>query len=62
MSVTLDEFVQEVLSGVQEFAADYRKQNSLNSEHYPLELPDDNAGLWFEFFSDFLSRDEQSEH
>ncbi|HCL4132339.1 TPA: hypothetical protein N2C61_003446 [Pseudomonas aeruginosa] len=56
MAQSLDQFVAEVQADIEGFAAEYRKQHEANPEHYPLVLGDDNAGLWIEFFVDFMTR------
>ncbi len=53
MSMTLDQFADEIRQDIEESVAQYRKKHEENPEHYPLELPSDNAGLWVEFFMDF---------
>ncbi|SFB42814.1 hypothetical protein [Azotobacter beijerinckii] len=53
MGLTLDQFADEIRRDIEAFVADYRKKHEENPEHYPLELPDNNAGLWSEFFMDF---------
>lgn len=57
MAQNLDQFVVEVQADIEAFAADYRAKHAVNPDHYPLELGDDNAGLWAEFFMDFMTRD-----
>jgi hypothetical protein len=57
MAQTLDQFVAEVKRDIEAFAADYRASHAANPEHFPLELGDDNAGVWLEFFMDFMTRD-----
>jgi len=52
MAQTLDQFIQEVKEALVTFEANYRKQNEEYPEECPLELPDDNKGLWWEFFCD----------
>lgn len=54
MAQTLDQFSQEIKERLAEFEAVYRKKADENPEHYPLSLDDNNAGLWFEFFSGYL--------
>lgn len=56
MAQSLDQFVEEVRADIEGFAAEYRAQHAANPEHYPLELGDNNAGLWIEFFVDFMTR------
>jgi len=47
--MTLDEFEQEVLRALAIFKAEYLEHNAANPEHYPLELPENQNGLWWEF-------------
>lgn len=56
MAQNLDQFIAEVKADIEGFAAEYRKQHAANPEHYPLELGDDNEGLWAEFFMDYMTR------
>lgn len=56
MSQTLDQFVAEVEADIKAFAAQYRAEHAAEPERYPLELGDDNSGLWLEFFFDFMSK------
>jgi len=56
-ALSLDDYVTEVQSDIRLFAADWRAKNAANPEQYPMELPEDNAGLWGEFFTDFMNRD-----
>lgn len=53
MSKHLCDFAAEMRQSIAEFEAAYATKAIENPEHYPLELPDDNAGLWFEFFTEF---------
>ena len=57
MKNSLDEFVAEVQVDIEGFAAEYRKQHAANPEQYPLTLSDDNAGLWLEFFVEYMTRE-----
>jgi hypothetical protein len=50
---TLDEFIAEVKETLERFEEDWRKNHKENPEHYPLELNEDNAGLWWEFLMTF---------
>lgn len=52
--MTLDEVCNELQLGLQDFRAAYRRKHKENPEHYPLELPENNAGLWYEFFITFV--------
>ena len=51
--MTLDEFSESTYRKILNFEAYYRYQNKINPVQYPLDIPDDNAGLWTEFFNDF---------
>lgn len=53
---SLDEFVAEIKKSIDLFAEDYKKHHVENPDNYPLELPENNSGLWFEFFADFNGR------
>lgn len=52
--MTLDEFFEEVKDDLAKFQAAYLLKHNENPEHYPLELPKDNDGVWFESFIFFL--------
>lgn len=51
--VSLSKFVSQMQSSLKKFEENYLVQNVKNPTNFPLELPEDNSGLWFEFFSDF---------
>lgn len=55
MSQSLDQFVDEIRADIEKFAADYRRQHAVNPDHFPLVMPEDNAGVWLEFFVDFMT-------
>ena len=52
---SLDSFVKNTQADIVKFAKAYRKKHAENPEHYPLELPADNSGLWLEFFIEFCT-------
>jgi len=54
---SLEAFVKDTQESILKFAEDYKKSHKKDPEHYPLELPEGNSGLWFEFFIDFCERD-----
>lgn len=54
---SLTEFVEEIKKDIVRFEEDYRKHHNENPEHYPLDIPVDDSGLWFEFFMDFCSNE-----
>jgi hypothetical protein len=54
---SLDSFVKEIQRDIVEFEKAYKQKHAENPEHYPLELSDENSGLWFEFFQDYSTED-----
>jgi len=50
---SLAKFVKEISVDIDKFEKAYQKKHEENPEHYPLELPADNVGLWLEFFVDY---------
>lgn len=56
LGLPLAKFVEEVEADIKAFAAEYQALHDANPGHYPLTLEDDNAGLWMEFFCDFMTR------
>ncbi|PWD01953.1 MULTISPECIES: hypothetical protein [Pseudomonas] len=57
MALNLDEFVTEVEADIKAFAAEWRANHAADPDRFPMELPESNAGLWGEFFMDFMNRD-----
>lgn len=55
MAQNIDQFAAEVSRDIELFRADWHKKHQQNPEMYPLELPEDNEGLWFEFFVEFMT-------
>lgn len=51
---SLDQFVAEVREKIETFESDWRANHAAEPDKYPLELPDWNTGLWYEFFMDHL--------
>lgn len=51
--MTLDQVCNELQVSLEDFQLAYRRKHMENPEHYPLELPENNAGLWYEFFITF---------
>ena len=58
MAQTLDEFVAEVREGIDDFERKYKEKSKQEPEYYPLEMPDDNDGLWAEFFFAYITSGE----
>jgi hypothetical protein len=52
--MNIDEVCQEFSAAAVGFRLAYRAKHYENPEHYPLELPKENSGLWYEFFITFL--------
>jgi|WetSurMetagenome_2_1015567.scaffolds.fasta_scaffold465374_2 hypothetical protein len=52
---SLTQFVGEIEKDIKAFEASYKANHEKDPEHYPLELPESDSGLWFEFFMDFCS-------
>jgi phage head maturation protease len=60
--VTLDEFVKEIHKDIEKFKLQYlaaheKAKAQGTEEYYPLEMEEDNSGLWFEFFMEFYEGD-----
>lgn len=51
--MTLQEFYEIQRETLDAFCADWLKNHEENPEHYPMEMPEGNEGLWFEMFNDF---------
>lgn len=56
MAQSLDSFLEELRSDVGRFEAAYRSKVANEPEHYPLDLPDGQEGLWFEFFLGYVTQ------
>lgn len=54
----LEEAVKIAKENVDKFFIDYKEKNKDNPEMYPLELPEDNDGLFFEFIIESVIGDE----
>jgi hypothetical protein len=50
MSLTLDDFVSDTIEELQRFKLWWEKMHAAEPEKYPMEMPDENAGLWFEMY------------
>jgi hypothetical protein len=53
MPSKLCDFAVEIRKSIDEFESAYAAKAAENPETYLTELPDNNSGLWFEFFMDF---------
>lgn len=52
-AVSLNEVTTDLAETVAKFKSEWLKKHEELPEQYPLELPNDNAGLWTEFFFQF---------
>ena len=50
MTQHIDEFADEVRVAITTFVDDYKLQHKAKPGQFPLELGDENKGLWWEFF------------
>jgi|GEM_PF-6399349 hypothetical protein len=51
MTQTLDSFIVEAKKNVDSFEKWWIEQNKRNPIDFPMELPDGNEGLWWEFLA-----------
>ena len=51
MSQSLDEFIKEAQGCLESFKQYWLAKHNENPTEFPMELPDNNVGLWWEFFS-----------
>lgn len=52
-AISLEQFVAEIKENIALFEQDWLQKHADNPEMYPLSIPADNAGLWYEFFQEF---------
>ena len=53
MAQSLDEFIAELKTQVEQFASQYRECHARHPEMFPLSMDSGNEGLWMEFFFEF---------
>ncbi|MFP3637889.1 hypothetical protein [Paraburkholderia sp. SIMBA_054] len=58
MAQSLESFLAELRTDVDRFEKAYRAKVAEIPEHYPLTMVDGNEGLWFEFFTTFVTTGE----
>lgn len=51
--VSLDQFIAETEERLKNFREYWLEGHKNNPEMFPLELPEDNAGMWYEQFQYF---------
>lgn len=52
-TVTLEEFIKQAHEMVDAFEANWRRNNAAEPDMYPMEIPEDNAGILWEQLADF---------
>lgn len=57
--MTVDEYVSEYKDALDRFQQYWIEQNRTNPETFPLELDEDNRGLWSEMFEFFLNTEKE---
>ena len=57
--MTLSEFTNTLKTEINKFNIYWRLKNSKDPEAFPMELSDDNSGLWWEMFTDFIERNKE---
>ncbi|WP_305910501.1 hypothetical protein Q9L42_020330 (plasmid) [Methylomarinum sp. Ch1-1] len=50
----LERFLNKVELKKQAFREAWMREHKKNPKHFPLDMPDGNEGLWYEFFYNFL--------
>ena len=53
--VSLDDFITEIHSEADKFKEYWIKNHKKNPENFPMEFPENNAGIWWEMFTEFNS-------
>ena len=59
--MVLGEFIDDMIDKANKFRIYWINQNLKDPENWPLELQDDNDGLWWELFFDFITRSDTDE-
>ncbi len=55
MSISIDQAAAEFKQSIDSFVEAYKAKAASNPEEYPLQLPEENAGLWTEFILDYFN-------
>lgn len=55
---SLEEFTSEVQRDIITFTSEWLKKHEEQPDLYPLTLPPENEGLWFEFFINYMTSGE----
>ena len=52
--LSIEQFVEKLRADIDGFDVAYRKKAVENPEDYPLVMPENNSGLWLEFFEIYM--------
>lgn len=61
VSVSIDQFVGEIGLALLNFKKQWKANNSVQPDIYPLELSDENSGAWMDLFFTFLEHEIEKE-
>ena len=50
---TIDQAAEEFTTSIKEFVEKYKAKHEMFPEQYPLEMAENNIGLWVEFMIDY---------
>ena len=50
---TIDQAAEEFTLSIKEFVEKYKAKHEMFPEQYPLEMAENNTGLWVEFMIDY---------
>jgi hypothetical protein len=53
MSTSLYEFAKDEAEKLEKFVTWYEAMSKIEPEKYPIKIPNDNAGVWFDMLMDF---------
>ena len=53
VSVSLKQFIDDEKHRMELFEKWWLSEHKKNPVHFPMEMPDENAGVWFESWIDF---------
>lgn len=51
--MNLEKVVKDEIEKITKFKKWYILMNKKNPEHYPLNIPEENSGVWFDMIDDF---------
>lgn len=50
---TIDQAAEEFTTSIKEFVEKYKAKHEMFPEQYPLEMAENNTGLWVEFMIEY---------